>query len=166
MLHNIGEWMEHWAWVQYVSTTAWLYSGISAIHYFTLFITVGTAVLIDLRVLGLAATRKPVSQFAQQVYPWLWGAFWLAILSGFLEFITDAGDYLPDKVFETKMTTILLAVIFTILLWRSIPKAASGESDKAASLSGGSKVLAALSLIFWIGSILAGVEIAAILGLG
>jgi hypothetical protein len=166
MLHNIGEWMEHFGWVQYVSTTAWLYSGISAIHYFTLFITVGTAVLIDLRVLGLAGTRKPVSQFAQQIYPWLWGAFWLAILSGFLEFITDAGDYLPDKVFETKMTTILLAVIFTILLWRSIPKAAAGEPDRTASLSGGSKLLAALSLIFWIGSILAGVEIAAISGLG
>lgn len=163
MLHNIGEWMEHFGWVQYVSTTAWLYAGISTIHYFTLFITVGTAVLIDLRVLGLAATRRPVPQFAQQVYPWLWGAFWLAILSGFLEFITDAGDYLPDKVFETKMTTILLAVIFTILLWRSIPKA---ETDKDSSPSGASKMLAALSLIFWIGSILAGVEIAAISGLG
>jgi len=163
VLHNVGEVMENWGWVHYVSTTAWLYSGISAIHYFTLFITVGTAVLIDLRVLGLAATRKPVSQFAQQVYPWLWGAFWLAILSGFLEFITDAGDYLPDKVFETKMTTILLAVIFTLLVWRSIPKA---ETDKGGSLSEGSKILAALSLIFWIGSILAGVEIAAISGLG
>lgn len=166
MLHNIGEWMEHFGWVQYVSTTAWLYSGISAIHYFTLFITVGTAVLIDLRVLGLAATRKPVSQFAQQVYPWMWGACWIAIFSGFLEFITDAGDYLPDHVFETKMTTILLAVIFTVLVWRSIPKVVAGEADTTAALSGGSKVLAALSLIFWIGSILAGVEIAAISGLG
>jgi hypothetical protein len=166
MLHNLGEWMEHFRWVQYVSTTAWLYSGISAIHYFTLFITVGTAVLIDLRVLGLAATRKPVSQVAQQIYPWLWGAFWLAILSGFLEFITDAGDYLPDWVFKTKMSFILLSVIFTMLLWRSIPKPAVGETDKLASLSGGAKILAALSLICWIGSILWGVEIAAISGLG
>jgi hypothetical protein len=163
MLHNIGEFMEHWGWVQYVSTTAWLYSGISTIHYFTLFITVGTAVMVDLRVLGLAGTRKPVVQFAQQVYPWMWGAFWVAIFSGFLEFITDAGDYLPDHVFETKMATILLAVVFTVLVWRSIPKA---ETDKSGTLSGGSKVLAALSLIFWIGSILAGVEIAAISGLG
>jgi hypothetical protein len=163
MLHNIGEFMEHWGWVQYVSTTAWLYSGISAIHYFTLFVAVGTAVLVDLRVLGLAGTRKPVVQFAEQIYPWMWGAFWLAILSGFLEFITDAGDYLPDWVFETKMTAILLAVIFTILLWRSIPKTGT---DTVAPVSGGAKVLAALSLIFWIGSILAGVEIAAISGLG
>lgn len=163
MLHNIGEFMEHWGWVQYVSTTAWLYSGISAIHYFTLFVVVGTAILVDLRVLGLAATRKSVVQFAKQIYPWMWGAFWLAIFSGFLEFITDAGDYLPDWVFETKMTAILLAVIFTILVWRSVSKT---DTETGASVSGGAKVLAALSLIFWIGSILAGVEIAAISGLG
>src|ERR1700689_2898331 len=146
MLHNIGEFMEHWGWVQYVSTTAWLYSSISAIHYFTLFIVVGTAVLIDLRVLGLAATRKPIVEFAEQIFPWMWGAFWLAILSGFLEFITDAGDSLPDWVFKTKMTFILLAVVFTILVRRSLPK-----RNDSLSISGGAKLVAALSLICWIG---------------
>lgn len=161
MLHNIGEFMEHWGWVQYVSMTAWLYSGISAIHYFTLFIAVGTAVLVDLRILGLAGTTKPVVQFADQIYPWMWGAFWVAVLSGFLEFITDAGDYLPDWVFRTKMACILLAVIFTILVRLAVPR--SGE---VSSISVSAKVLAAFSLIFWIGSILAGVEIAAISGLG
>lgn len=153
--------MEHLGWVQYVSTTAWLYSSISTVHYFTLFVMVGTSVVIDLRVLGLAGTRKPVVQFAQQIYPWMWGAFWLAVISGFLEFATDAGDYLPDTVFRVKMTVILLAVIFTILLQRSV----TGPYELK-SVSAGVKVLAALSLLFWIGSILAGVEIAAISGLG
>lgn len=161
MLHNIGEWMEHFGWVQYVSQTAWLYSSISTVHYFTLFVMVGTSVVVDLRVLGLAGTRKPVAQFAEQINPWMWGAFWLAVISGFLEFLTDAGDYLPDTVFKVKMTTILLAVIFTVLVQRSI-----ANSESSSSISGASRLLAALSLLFWIGSILAGVEIAAISGLG
>ena len=161
MLHNIGEFMEHWGWVQYVSMTAWLYSGISAIHYFTLFIAVGTAVLVDLRVLGLAGTTKPVGQFANQIYPWMWGAFWVAVISGFLEFITDAGDYLPDAVFKTKMACILLAVIFTVLVRMVVPRTEDVSSTPVLT-----KVLAAFSLLFWIGSILAGVEIAAISGLG
>src|SRR5215469_7648345 len=153
--------MEHLSWVQYVGMTAWLYSGISTIHYFTLFVMVGTSVVIDLRVLGLAGKGKPVVQFAEQIYPWMWGAFWLAVITGFLEFATDAGDYLPDTVFRVKMTVILLAVIFTILLQRSV----SGAPEMKL-VSGGTKALAALSLLFWIGSILAGVEIAAISGLG
>ncbi len=160
-MHNFGEWMEHLSWVQYVSMTAWLYSSISTVHYFTLFVMVGTSVLVDLRVLGLAATRKPVVQFAEQIFPWMWGAFWLAVISGFLMFTTDAGDYLPDTVFRVKMTVILLAVIFTILVQRSV-----SNPQEATATSGSAKLLAALSLVFWIGSILAGVEIAAISGLG
>jgi hypothetical protein len=160
-LHHFGEWLEHFSWVQYISMTSWLYASVAVVHYFTLLVMVGTAVFVDLRVLGIAASRKPIAQVGEQIYPWMWGAFWLAILSGFLMFTTDAGDYLPDTVFRVKMTVILLAVIFSILVQRSIPRLAQLPSPPA-----GAKVLASISLLLWIGSILAGVEIAAISGLG
>jgi hypothetical protein len=159
--HNLGEWIEHFGWVVYLANTAWLYSSVSVVHYFTLFVLVGTSVIVDLRVLGLAARRKPVVKFAEQVYPWMWGAFWLAVLSGALMAATDAGDYLPDTVFRVKMSAIVLAIIFTILVQRSIPKWGDAPSIPASG-----KLLAFLSLLFWVGSILAGVEIAAISGLG
>jgi hypothetical protein len=76
-------------------------------------------------------------------------------------FTTDAGDYLPDTVFRVKMTTILLPVIFTVLVQRGLPRWAEQPSIPA-----GAKVLASISLLLWIGSILAGVEITAISGLG
>ena len=160
-MHNFGEWIEHFSWVQYISMTSWLYSSVAVVHYFTLLVMVGTAVFVDLRVLGIAATGKPIAQVGEQIYPWMWGAFWLAVFSGFLMFTTDAGDYLPDTVFRVKMTVILLAVIFSILVQRSIPRWAELPSTPP-----GAKVLASISLLLWIGSILAGVEIAAISGLG
>ncbi|MGD0965299.1 MAG: DUF6644 family protein [Candidatus Acidiferrales bacterium] len=153
--------MEHLSWVQYVGMTAWLYSSIAVVHYFTLLVLVGTSVLVDLRVLDLAATSRPVAEVSEQIYPWMWGSFWLAIFSGFLMFTTDAGDYLPDTVFRVKMTAILLAVISTILVQRGVP-----QWGQRPSMPVGAKVLASISLLLWIGSILAGVEIAAISGLG
>ena len=143
----------------YTSKTAWLYSGISAIHYFTLFIMVGTAV-DRLAGAGTCGDRKASVKFAEQVYPWMWGAFWLAVLSGVLMAATDAGDYLPDTVFETKMSVIVLAVIFHDS--GAAQHSQVGRTRRA--LPAGAKVLAVLSLIFWMGSILAGVEIAAISG--
>ncbi len=160
-MHNFGEWIEHFSWVQYVGMTAWLYASIAVVHYFTLLVLVGTAVFVDLRVLGLAATRQPIAEVGEQIYPWMWGAFWIAVFSGFLMFTTDAGDYLPDNVFRVKMTVILLALVSTIGVqrgmhkWRELP-----------SIPASAKLLATISLICWIGSILAGVEIAAISGLG
>ena len=160
-MHDFGEWIEHLSWVQYISMTSWLYSSIAVAHYFTLLVLVGTAVFVNLRVLGLAATRRPVAQVGQQFYPWMWGAFWLAVLSGFLMFTTDASDYLPDTVFRVKVTVILLAVLFTALVQRGMPKWAQSPSPPPAA-----RLLASISLLLWIGSILAGVEIAAISGLG
>ncbi|HVB58862.1 MAG TPA: DUF6644 family protein [Candidatus Acidoferrales bacterium] len=160
-MHNFGEWLEHFAWVQKIGTTAWLYSSISVIHYFTLFVMVGCAVIVDLRMLSLAARRQPVVQFARQVFPWMWTAFGLAVFSGLLMFTTDAGDYLPDTVFRVKMSVILLAVISAIVIQRKVP-----EWGAQPKLPGAAKVAAVISIILWIGSILAGVEIAAISGLG
>ena len=160
-MHAFGEWMEHLSWVSYVGNTAWLYSSISVVHYFTLFVLVGTSVLVDLRVLGLAGRKQPVAQFAAQIFPWMWTAFLLAVLSGFLMFTTDAGDLLPDPVFKIKMGVIFLAVIFVIIVQRNIRK--WGELP---SIPAGAKAIAFISLTLWIGAILAGVDVAAISGLG
>jgi hypothetical protein len=160
-LHDFGEWMEHLSWIAYLSNTAWLYSSVSVVHYFTLFVLVGTSVLVDLRILGWAARTQPVAKFAAQVFPWTWTAFWLAILSGFLMFTTDAGDFLPDPIFRIKMAVIFLAVIFVIIVQRNIPR--WGELP---SMPAGAKTVALISLILWLGAILAGVDIAAISGLG
>ena len=81
---DFGEWIEHLRWIAHMSETAWIFSTVSVIHYFSFMVLTGTAVIVDLRVLGLAATKKPLAQLADQIYPWLWVAFWLAIISGVL----------------------------------------------------------------------------------
>ena len=153
--------LEQVGWVKVLATTGWLYSSVSVVHYFTLLVMVGSIVLLDLRVLGVAGRRRPLIQLAEELFPWMWTAFGLAIFSGFLEFTTDAGDYLPDKVFRVKMTVILLAVMSAIVVQRGVPK-----WGQLPAIPTGAKVIAFVSILLWIGSILAGVEIAALSGLG
>jgi hypothetical protein len=160
-LHDFGEWVEHLSWINYMSMTAWLFSTVSVIHYFSFFITVGGAVLVDLRVMGLAATSKPLTKVADQIYPWMWVAFWLAIISGSLEAATDAGDYLPNFWYELKIFTVIVSAIVVYIVQRNIPK--WGQEP---AIPAGAKALALLSVLLWIGSILAGVELPAISGLG
>jgi hypothetical protein len=160
-LADFGEWIEHLSWISYMSSTAWLFSSVSVVHYFSFMVLVGTAVMVDLRVLGLAATRKPLAQIAEQLYPWMWVAFWLAIISGSLEAATDAGDYLPNFWYELKIFMVIAALIFVVIVQRGIPKWA-----QLPSIPTGAKVVAAISVVLWIGAILAGVELPAITGLG
>jgi hypothetical protein len=160
-LGDFGEWIEHLRWIAHMSETAWIFSTVSVVHYFSFMVLVGTAVMVDLRVLGWAATRKPLVQLADQLYPWMWVAFWLAIISGSLEAATDAGDYLPNFWYELKIAVVILALIFVVIVRRGIPKWA-----QLPSIPMSAKVVAAIAAVLWIGAILAGVELPAITGLG
>ncbi len=153
--------LEQVGWVHVLGTTGWLYSSVSVIHYFTLLFFIGTIVLVDLRILGLADRNQTISQLADQLLPWTWIGFTLAMISGFLLFTTDAGDYAPDHVFQAKMLVILVALVFTIVVHRGQRK-----WNQLPSVPTAAKVIAAVSLLLWIGAILAGVDIAALSGLG
>jgi len=153
--------LEHLSWVRTLSETGWMYASVSVVHYFSIFVCIGTIVILDLRILGLVAERHEVEELAEQLFPWIWTFLALALLSGFLEFAVDAGDYVQTWPFRVKMLAILVALIFTVVIQWNIPKWALRPA-----LPLYAKVLAAISLILWIGTILSGTEIAALTGLG
>jgi len=154
-------WLEHSSWVTVISNTAWLYAIFEVLHYFSLFVLVGSIVVVDLGVLGAVGRRQTVAQLAEQLFPWMWAGFGIAVLSGFVMFATGAIAYFPDKVFRVKMLVIMLAVIFAIGVERNVPKWA-----RSPQIPVGAKLVALISLLLWLGAILAGVEISAISGLG
>jgi uncharacterized membrane protein len=138
-----------------------MYATLAVIHYFSIFIVVGTVAILDLRILGVAARSQGVAQLSETLSPWTWTALVLALLSGFTMFTTDAIDFFPDTVFRVKMTVLFLAIVFTIIVKLSVPK-----WDQSTAIPAAAKMVALVSLVLWVGTILAGVEIAAISGLG
>jgi uncharacterized membrane protein len=153
--------LQHNGFTDLLNNIGWLYATFAVIHYFSIFILVGTIVILDLRILGIAARSQGVAQLAETLSPWTWTALVLALLSGFTMFTTDATDFFPDIVFRIKMTVLFLAIVFTVIVHQNAPK-----WDRSPAISAGAKTVALVSLVLWVGTILAGVEIAAISGLG
>jgi hypothetical protein len=148
-------------WVTVISDTGWLYAIVSIIHYFTLFIFVGTTALLDLRILGVADRNRAIAQLAGQILPWNWVAFACAIASGFVLFATDAADYVPVGLFWLKIGVIVLALLFTIAVQRGVR-----TWDQAPVVPAGAKLMALVSLLLWFGAILVAVDISYIAGVG
>jgi Family of unknown function (DUF6644) len=155
------EWLEHTSWASTIAQTGWMYMSLSVVHYFSLFVLVGTMGMIDLRVLGVAGRRWKAGLLAEQLFTWVWSALALALLSGFLMFATDAGDYFPDAVFRTKILLIVLAILFGVIVQRKVP-----QWDRLPAMSMQAKLVALVSLLLWIGAILAALEVSAYSGLG
>ena len=153
--------LEQSAWVKTLGETGWMYATVSVIHYLTMFWFIGSMAVVDLRVMGVAARKRNLADLAEQLYPWAWAGLGLAILSGFLMFATDAGDWAPDWVFHTKLAFMVTAILFAILVQVFVPKwSATPEAP------GWAKLIAAIALLLWIGTIVWASEIPALEGLG
>jgi hypothetical protein len=122
---------------------------------------IGSVAVVDLRVMGLAARRRGLAELAEQLFPWAWIGFMFAVISGFLMFATDAGDWAPSKVFHVKLTLIAVSAVFAFIVQRGARKwALDPEVPRAA------KIIALISLLLWVATILSASEIPALEGLG
>ena len=125
-----------------------LFPVIESVHVLSICLVVGSILVVDLRLLGFASTRWPVSRVTRAILPLTWGAFIVAIASGGLMFISNATKYLGNGFFVAKMMLIAVAglnmVIFHFIGARDLPKR---ENDSRlpvlARLAGG------LSILLW-----------------
>jgi hypothetical protein len=76
-------------------------------------------------------------------------------------FATEAGDYAAVTPFRVKMLIIVLAAISALVKEWSVP-----NWDRAPVMPVTARLLALVSMVLWLGAILAGVEIAPLTGLG
>jgi len=147
--------LEQAPWVVVYAKSVPIDSAIAALHYFSFFLVVGTITLMDLRLLGLIGWRRSVRQVARQLFPWTWTALGFAIISGFLLFTTEADDFVASKMFLFKLAVMLVGIVLAALIQRQ-----SADLDEQAVIPGSAKFLAIVSLVIWLGVILAGAEIA------
>jgi hypothetical protein len=144
-----------------LATSRWLFGIVSVVHYFAAFSCVGTIVLLNLRVLGVADRNRALSPLAEQLRLCTWVGFGFAVVSGFLLFAIEAGDYAAATLFRVKALVIVLAVVSALVVEWSLPR-----WDRAQVTPVSAKLLALISIALWLGAILVSVEIPALTGLG
>jgi len=153
--------LQHAGWVSTIATSRWIYGLVSVIHYSAVLFSIGTIVLLDLRILGVANQNQDVSALAEQLRPWAWTGFGCAVISGFLLVTSQAAAYVAATPFRVKMFIIVLAVIAALAVEWSVPK-----GDRARVMPVTAKLLALTSIVLWLGALLAAVEISELTGLG
>jgi hypothetical protein len=148
-------WLESTPWAVGIKTSGYLFPLIESLHVIGLTLVFGTIVIIDLRLLGIASSRRPFRKIASDVLKWTWAAFALSVVTGSLMFITNAASYYHNPFFRIKMLLLALSglnmVIFELTTGRSVQV---WEKNSAAPFPG--RAAAACSLVLWIGVIFCG----------
>src|SRR6185503_287330 len=81
------------------------------VHVLTLAVFVGTAVMIDLRVLGVTMMRVPASEVLARLLPWTTAGFLVMVTSGTLLFYSAPLVRYHNLFFRFKMMALVLALL-------------------------------------------------------
>jgi uncharacterized membrane protein len=161
MLLHLCRWLQDNSFIALINGTAWTAAALEIIHYFSMFILVGSMVMVDLRVLGLVGRQQDATQLADRLFPWIWTAVALNFLSGFFMFAGSAIAYYRNDIFYDKVGVVLLAIVANIIVQQKVRK-----WDQLPAMPASAKLIAVVSIGLWIGAIIAGVEVPALTGVG
>ncbi len=85
---------------------------LESVHIAGIICGVGTAALVNFRLLGVGLTRNSAARLWRDAMPWTLGGLTLAIFSGLLLFSIDPEMYYANHAFRFKMLFLLLAIAF------------------------------------------------------
>jgi uncharacterized membrane protein len=161
MLLHLCRWLQDNSFIAVINGTSWTAAALEIVHYFSMFLLVGSMVIVDLRVLGLVGRRNDATQLADRLFPWMWASLALNFLSGFLMFAGSATAYYHNDIFYDKMAVILLAIVANIIVQQKVRK-----WNQMPAMPAWAKLIAVVSIGLWVGAIVAGVEVPALTGVG
>jgi hypothetical protein len=132
-----------------------LFPLIESVHVVSICLVVGSILVVDLRLLGLASINRPVSRVTNGILPLTWSAFAVAVASGSLLFISNATKYLENGYFVAKILLICAAglnmVVFHFISARDLPK---WEKEKTLPFS--ARLAGGLSILLWVSVVTCG----------
>jgi hypothetical protein len=132
-----------------------LFPLIESVHVVAICLVIGSILVVDLRLLGLASINRSVSRVTSGVLPLTWGAFAVAVASGTLLFISNATKYLGNGYFVAKILLICAAglnmVIFHGISARDLPR---WENEAALPLP--ARLAGGLSILLWVSVVTCG----------
>lgn len=119
-LFRFFEWLGNTSWSIALHESRYVFLLVLMIHVLTLSVFVGTAAMIDLRLLGKTMTRVPVSQVVTRLLPWSEAGFLVMVVTGTLLFYAAPVARYENVFFRLKMAALLIAVMNVWVFRRTI----------------------------------------------
>jgi len=154
-LLSICQWLQNTDWATAIRQSSYVYPVILASHLTGIALFGGLLLVSDLRLLGFALTKIPISEVTGRLRPWKRvGLIWM-IIFGFLLFSAKAAGYYINPYFDTKVILLLLAGVHALVFRRSVYNR-TAELDEMAELPNQARVAAWISLALWLTIIVMG----------
>ena len=154
-LFDFVQWLNETRFSMALREGDWSFAAIETVHILGLGFSVGTIVWVDLRLIGLAMRRERVTDVISGLEPWAMGGFVVMFLSGIMLLLAEPLKAYSRLAFRLKVVMLILAAMNVLVFHRGVYRTIA-QWDEAEVLPWQAKVSGYLSLILWLGIIIAG----------
>ena len=135
-----------------LNSNEWAFPLTECFHITAFALSIGTIMMVDLRLLGLGMRHQTARQLLKDTGLWTLAGLIIVITSGLLIFSSDPIHYLYNEAFRYEVTALTLAVIYNYTIHRKV-----AMSDP---LPGAGKAIAVVSILLWVSIVFSGLWIA------
>ena len=136
------EWCEGTGIGRTIRESLWMFPVLEAIHLVGLSVLGGALLVVDLRLLGWGLKDDTIAELNRQARPWLVAAVILMLGTGVLLFLSEAIKCFYNTAFWVKITTLPIALAFTLTLKDRF-------AARAMYTSANSQLLGTADLLLW-----------------
>jgi hypothetical protein len=152
MIREFCDWLSQTPLSLVMQNTSWVVPTLQVIHILSVSMLMAAMVMLDLRMMGWVQRRQTIAQTASRFLPWLWPALGVLAVTGTLLTITEPSRELMSPAFRAKIIMIVLVATLAAAIGRLLRRDARFWDDHALSAI----VVAASSLVLWLGILTAG----------
>ncbi|MFT4861862.1 MAG: hypothetical protein ACI95C_001074 [Pseudohongiellaceae bacterium] len=128
---------------------------IQTIHILGIAVLMGTVVMLNLRVLGLAVPSQKLSEMTDRVMPWVWWALASNLVSGAFFVLGRPNRYFNNPIFGWKISFLIPALVLTFIFYW-LHRQQPGYWERNSKRLWTARLIAGLSLLCWLSVAMAG----------
>jgi hypothetical protein len=133
----------------------WIVPTSQSIHIICVSVVFASAIMINMRLLGVGARGRSISQLTATLVPWMRGGLVVLLLTGTVQIIAEPVREFVTPVFWAKMIIIVVVAIMTAAFAHQV-RASAARWDASGTRPAGARVFAVGSTILWIAIIVCG----------
>src|SRR5687768_11899722 len=113
-MRNFLEWLGSTPWSVRLLESFWVWPLLESAHVLSIALFVGTAMMMDLRLMGVSFGSVRASDFTSRLLPWTRAGFVVMVVTGLLVFYSNPVRYYHNIFFRFK---VLLMVVAGLNVW-------------------------------------------------
>jgi hypothetical protein len=154
-LNEVCHWIDQTALSQAIQAANWVVPAVQTIHILAIAVVASSALMIDLRLIGVFWASRPMKDVTSRFLPLVWWPLLILLATGAVMITAEPARSLKNPAFQLKMGLLIAALIVTGL-FQFLQRRNATFGDLRSGPRAAAATLAIVSMLLWSSIIFAG----------